>query len=491
MKPFSLDLRALALWRIGLGAVVLLDIVLRARDLQAFYGDHGVFSRSMCFREGWQYGDYHLFLASGSTGGLLVLFALWALAAFCLMIGYRPRIAGLVTWYFVASIQLRNPMVMDGGDDLLRLLLFWTPFLPLGARWSWDARSHPEWKELPNSYRSVATVGVYTQTFVLYLFAALLKNGDDWLKTGDALYMALSIDQFSTTLARAMLGYPDLLRLMTWGALIWEYALAGLLLLGARWAWVRGLFCLLALLFHLSIAAMLHFGIFMLIAIVGLTAFVPSVLLDRLGPGDEGRDEEIERPPSGYRLERPLQAFAAFIVVMIWIFNLHSVKHVQRIPRWAQPVMRWTYEQQHWHLFAPFPYREDGWFVLEVQKADGTTVDGWENGPTLDGRPVNISARFANQRWRRWLQNLYQISLPAHDLWRESTLKFAAREWMRHHPGEEATRFRLIWMKEMNAPPGVPTSEVKPVVLAERAGFEPERKPLSQAKATGHERKHR
>ena len=486
MKPFSLDLRALALWRMALGAVVLLDILLRVRDLQAFYGDHGVLSRSLCFRQGWQYGAYHLFLASGSTGGLLFLFLLWALAAFCLMIGYRPRIAGFITWYFVASIQLRNPMVMDGGDDLLRLLLFWTPFLPLGARWSWDARAHPEWAKLPNSYRSVATIGVYTQIVVLYLFAALLKNGDDWLKTGDALYMALSIEQFSTALGRRLLEYPDLSRWMTWGALVWEYVLAGLLLLGARWAWIRGPFCLLGLLFHGGIMMMFDFGIFMLIAMAGLTAFLPSGLLDRVAPQKEV-GEEVKDLPSGYRLERPLQAFAAFMVVMIWIFNIYSIEHVQKVPPWSRPIMLLTYEQQHWHLFAPFPYREDGWFVLEVRKTDGTTIDAWETGPTVEGRPVNISARFANQRWRRWLQNLYQISDPAKEWWRQSTLEFAAREWTRLHPGEKVTRFRLIWMKEINTPPGVPTSEVEPVVLAERTGFEPERKPLSRAKGTSHE----
>ncbi len=218
MKPFSLDLRALAIWRMALGAVVLIDIVLRLRDLQAFYGDQGILSRAFYFQQSWEYPGYHLFLATGTTGGLLVMFAVWALAAFCLMIGYNPRIAGLVTWYFVTSIQLRNPMVMDGGDDLLRLLLFWTPFLPLGARWSWDARQRPEWAKLPNAYRSVATFGVTTQLFVLYFFAAFLKNGEDWLKTGDALYMTLSIDQFSTALGRTMLAYPDLLRFMTWAA---------------------------------------------------------------------------------------------------------------------------------------------------------------------------------------------------------------------------------------------------------------------------------
>ena len=481
MKPFSLDLRALALWRMALGAVVLLDIFMRATDLQAFYGDDGVLSRALYFRQGWEYQGYHLFMASGSTAGLSVLFVLWAVAAFCLMIGYRTRLAGFLTWYFVASIQIRNPMVKDGGDDYLRLLLFWTPFLPLGARWSWDARSFPQWKALSNSYRSVATVGVYVQVFVLYLFAAILKNGDDWLKTGDALYMALSIDQFTTAFGKLLLPYPELLRFMTWAALAWEYGLALLLLIGAFRPKVRGVFLLLGLLFHFSIFLMLDFGIFMLITAVALVAFVPSELLDRWS----AQPEQVgvpDRLPSAYRLERPLQVFGVFILGMIAVFNLYSIRHVQRVPAWARPVMRWTYEQQHWHLFAPYPFREDGWFVLEVEKADGSKLDAWKSAKTVDARPELISRTFANQRWRRWMQNLYQVPLKSHDAWRRSTLEYGAKQWRQEHPDEEVRRFRLLWIKEINQAPGVTVPPPETVVFAEIPGLNPKRKPPLRAK---------
>ena len=35
----------------------------------------------------------------------------------------------------LTGIDNRNPLVIDGGDDFLRMLLFWGLFLPLGARW--------------------------------------------------------------------------------------------------------------------------------------------------------------------------------------------------------------------------------------------------------------------------------------------------------------------------------------------------------------------
>ena len=297
---FALDLRALALFRMAMGALVLLDIVLRSRDLQAFYGDDGMLSRALYFEQAWEWTGYHLFLASGSTAGLLALFAVWATAAACLMLGYQARLAGFITWYFVASIQLRNPMVMDGGDDLMRLLLFWTPFLPLSARWSVDSRNHPEWAGLPNAYRSVATVGLALQFFVLYLFAALLKSGDDWLVTGDALYYSLSIDQFATGLGKMLLGFPDILPVLTRAALGLEYLLAALLLLGAGIPLARTAFYILAVSFHLAIAATLNFGIFMVVAIAGLTAFFPTSWLDRLAPQrDEAPTASL---PPAYRL---------------------------------------------------------------------------------------------------------------------------------------------------------------------------------------------
>lgn len=463
---FSLDLRALAVWRIALGSVVLLDILLRLRDLQAFYGDQGVFSRTHYFEQAVRYDGYHLFLASGTSGGLLALFSLWAAAALCLIIGYQTRLAALVTWYFVASIQLRTPAVMDGGDDILRLLLFWAPFLPLSARWSWDAKKNPKWAELPNTYRSVATFAVTLQFFVLYLFAALLKTGDDWLKTGDALYYTLSIDQFATQIAVYLSQFPELLRPLTWAALGYEYLLALLVLLAAKWAWARTAFFILAAGFHLGIASLLHLGIFVPIVIAGLTAFLPTKLLDRFAP--HRPSEEVSEPlPPAYRLSWPVKLFAGFICAMVAVFNLYSIEHGHRIPPWSSPVVSWTFQQQHWHFFAPFPFREDGWFVLEITHTDGTVEDGWSRGPLVNGKPTSVATRFPNHRWRRWLQNLLQVERRDIDKWRERTLEFAAKQWQKEHPNAEVQKFRLLFVSEPTPPPGE-KAEQNVVQLAER-----------------------
>jgi hypothetical protein len=470
VPAFSLDLRVLALWRIALGAVVLLDILLRARDLQAFYGDAGMLSRALYFQQSWEWTGYHLFLASGSTTGLLALFALWALAAFSLMVGYHTRLAALLTWYFVVSIQLRNPMVLDGGDDFLRLLLFWTPFLPLGARWSLDARRHPEWARLPNAYRSLATFGVTLQFFVFYLFAALLKTGPDW-SSGNALYYTLSIDQFVTGLGKAMLDYPDLLPPLTRAALMLEYLLPAMLLLGGWFPLARTAFYLLAVGFHLAIAAMLDFGLFMPIVLAGLTIFFPTSWLERLlasrSPGStgaawkaEGSAEELpESLPAGYRLAWWTRGFCAFMMGMIVTFNVYSLEHEHRIPPWTVTIANLTFEQQHWHFFAPNPFKDDGWYELEVTGEDGQVKDVWSP-------PGRGAAQFRNQRWRRWMQNLTQIEIPDNQSWRHSTLIYLAARWRLQNPQVRVKSFRLVRMVEMTPPPGQ-TASVTRQILAE------------------------
>lgn len=455
LRLVSLDLRALALWRMALGLATLCDIVLRARDLQPFYGDRGMLSRPLYFTQSWQFEGYNLFLSAGSTGTLLALFSLWALAAGCLTVGYHSRWAGLITWYFTAAVQLRNPMVLDGGDDLIRVLLFWTPFLPLSARWSLDARRNPEWKTLPNSFASVATAGVVFQLFVFYLFAALLKFGDEWLRTGNALYYALSMEQFTTKFGLALLAYPDLLRPMTWAALLLEYLLALALLCRALSPRFQPLFYLLAVGFHLAIASMLNFGLFMLIAIAGLTVMFPTSWLDRLAPPGEVSAALPERLPVGYRLSWPLRLFGGGIIILIAIFNQHSIEHHQRVPRWTWPIALVTFEQQHWHFFAPDPIKSDGWFRLEVTLPDGKVVNAWPYGEApAEGKPAHVASTFPNQRWRRWMQNLTDIDIANNVSWRASTVRQLALDWESRNAGTKAKGFALVLMVEPTPPPG-------------------------------------
>jgi len=437
-----------------------------------FYGDDGVLSRELLLQQSWLLSDYQLFLSTGSTWGLAFFFAVGAAAALCLILGYRTRLAGLVCWLFTISIQLRNPLVIDGGDELLRLLLFWTPLLPLSARWSWEAKRNPEWAKLPNEYRSVATVGLQAQYILLYLFAAILKNGDDWLVTGDALYYTLSIDQFATPVGLWLAGFPDQLRYLCWAALATEYLLAMLLLLPRRVPVARSLFLVLAVTFHLSIAIVLNLGIFMVIVIAGLTAFIPGAWWDRiLSSQPEAASRERESldarseagDPPGYNLTSLERGFAAFIVAYIVVVNGLSVKYGSKLPGLTFAIARVTYEHQHWHLFAPQPLREDGWFVLELTDRSGQVwyTFGEENSPA---KPKLVSSQFPNHRWRLWMQNLVQVSLTDNQTWRDSTAFVLIRRWQKEHRDQPLQSYRFLFYLEETLPPGETPTSVETVL---------------------------
>src|SRR5215471_1243891 len=98
------DPRSLALFRICLAILILLDLVLRARGIATFYGDGGVLPRSLA-----PAAFPSLWLLSGSTGWAACLFGAEALAALCLLVGLRPRAAAVVCWVLLLGRQARNP----------------------------------------------------------------------------------------------------------------------------------------------------------------------------------------------------------------------------------------------------------------------------------------------------------------------------------------------------------------------------------------------
>ena len=119
--------------------LLLVDLADRARLLVANYTDAGAHPRAAALTY-YQHGLPSLHLMAGSARAQIALFVLAGVAAALLAVGWRTRIATFVSWFLLGSLHARNELVLDGGDHLLRYLLFWCLFLPLGARWSLDAR---------------------------------------------------------------------------------------------------------------------------------------------------------------------------------------------------------------------------------------------------------------------------------------------------------------------------------------------------------------
>ena len=122
--------------------------------MEAFYTDAGVLPRGAQIElfSGLP-ALISLHMMNGTIAGQALLFGFSVAAALALLVGYRTWIATLVSWVLVVSFHNRNPMVLQGGDVLLRMMLFWGLFLPLGARASLD-----RWLAAKNSAASDVTL---------------------------------------------------------------------------------------------------------------------------------------------------------------------------------------------------------------------------------------------------------------------------------------------------------------------------------------------
>jgi len=181
----GLDLRSLGLMRIFLGAILLSDLVVRSTYLRTFYTDDGLLPRHALL-DFWHRPTYiSLHMISGHWSVQACLFLVGAVAALCFMVGYRTRLAGFISWFLLISLHIRNPLVLNGGDIVLRLLLFWCLFLPLGARFSFDSFIGELEEDRPRKCRdplfaSVGSAGFILQLAGLYAVSTLHKIGATW-----------------------------------------------------------------------------------------------------------------------------------------------------------------------------------------------------------------------------------------------------------------------------------------------------------------------
>lgn len=278
-KAFGLDLRALAVFRIGMGLMIIVDLLVRARDLRIHYTDAGVLPRATVINQllGLEAISLHLF--SGTTFAQVLLFAISALFAFSLLIGHRTRLSAVMSWALLVSLQNRNPLVLNGGDIIFRLFLFWSLFLPLGARYSIDAALSRDKTSDPLVF-SFGSLALVLQIAIIYFFAALLKTGPEWHGEASAIHYALYVDQLVRPFGIWLRQFSSVLPVMTRS--VWFFELLAPIALFAPFATSRTIITALLIAMHVGFALTLGLGVFPWICIAGLITLFPSSTWDRL-----------------------------------------------------------------------------------------------------------------------------------------------------------------------------------------------------------------
>ncbi|CAE7258452.1 unnamed protein product [Symbiodinium sp. CCMP2456] len=326
-KDVFLDLRALAVFRLALGAALLVEVTELISHRAAFLDPDGVCPAEHIASKAMF--DFYL-AATGSEGILLMLLVNLA-AALCFMLGFWTRTSGFLCWIFSLSQQHRlNNCVAYSGDALRTCLLFWAQFQPLADVWSLDAanslstkvrRVEPELFQdeaelrMPVSglrermkstacsnlgptrediderddrkdTRSAGTAAPLCAFFLLmqmasmYEYTAATKVGSTW-QQGSAVLQTLHLRQFAREpMAGFLAMFPQLCQLLThstWYVEKFAWMLAFLPYPSARMV----AFCLFFGL-HFGMNLALRVGNFQLFAMSGWLVALPRPFLDRL-----------------------------------------------------------------------------------------------------------------------------------------------------------------------------------------------------------------
>lgn len=452
---WQLDPRSLALFRVSVGLILLYDLQFRLPDLETMYAEGAVIPLDLVRQYAafpWQWSP---FLLSDAWGWQAALFGLFACCAAALVVGWQTRWATIACWLLLASLQARMPTGLSSGDELMRLLLFWSMFLPLGQVWSLDA-----WRAGTRSdFQPVCSAGSFAfvgQLCLMYLCTAFFKWSDFWLE-GRALDYALRPDQYGSPLGAWFLQFPYLLKLLTWATLVLEFA--GPLVIFLPWgnAWWRLAAIASFTGLHLGIHYCLNVGLFSEICIAAWWALLPAMAweawplcrvglwFDRETPAAES-DAAAPSPAAAEggslspTVAHALSAtvIALFIYVVLW--NLNTLRETkfyggrETVPiawDWLMPVdcqqtAQWLALRQKWAMFA-VAGRYSLWWVARARLADGSEVDLLRGGrPVRFEKPPTSGDCYPNHRWDKHFR---MISSRNQRYLLQPTAEFLARRW--------------------------------------------------------------
>jgi hypothetical protein len=442
---FTLDLRSLALFRIALAVILLVDLGIRHTDLEAHYSDEGI--APLGTANLFSTGSVHCL--SDAPAFQTTVFLFHALFAVALLVGLYTRLATFACCYLLLSLHLRNPLILQGGDSLFRLLLFWGMFLPLGARYSLDSLRAS--RQLPNRVLSAASAALILQICFVYWFSVALKTDPCWRSEGTAVYYALSIDQLVTPVGKVLRNYPDLMRFLTFATLAMEL-LGPALLFVPRWReQVRLVVVAVFLAFHLvGLNLCMLLGPFPYVCAAAWVALLPGLFWDRIGcsRNPTGAPRGLDHRSFGLNL------LAAFFLAYVFLWNLRTV-NFERFSRLLPQEWNWLGFgfglDQYWSMFAPRPPTDDGWYVATGTLQDGEEVDLLRSGtPVCWDKPALVSSLYRNERWRKFMMNLCRAGQGVN---RVNLVNYLWSDWNRSHaPDQQLTRLELVYMHEETLP---------------------------------------
>ena len=452
-ERFGIDTRALAAFRVAIGLLVIADLLLRSRNFHFYYTDDGVVPQELAEL---YTGDYavSIYYYTADPTVIAALFVLQGLIAIQLIAGYKTRIAMILTFIGVISLDHHNPLVLSYADTLFRLLCFWAIFLPLGERWAVDAvhRSRRPRRTVAN----LATMFVLLQMVFMYVVNGVHKTQSPLWRSGEAAPLVFGIDEMTFLIGNAMREFPLALQIggFAWFVLI----LFGWLLIALRGR-ARILYTMMLMGGHASFAVTVRIGAFAYVALAGLLLFLQEPfwrdarrIVNWLTPGSTAEDSYARGRRLGRRIATTMPRGPTIdgrfvsvrrgvyngilVVILVTLLIVAVVVPVQAMvlldqdldqeERWYSAVEETRgieyvntaasslgVDQPEWSVFAPHPRTTDRYYVFPAETADGEIIDVYNDGRpfSFDRHTDELQTQHSTYRERFYMNSIRRAGL--------------------------------------------------------------------------------
>jgi len=276
----SINQSSLEIFRILLPSLIIVDLLLRYNNLEAHYTNLGIYPKNYDFLEYlYRSGRLDLFLFSESIYYHYFIFYVGFISAFTLLIGFKTRISQIVLWLILLSIQNRNPYLSEGADIYIRVILFWSLFLPLGKTFTYKTFFNRSSILEKINYSNYQILGLYIyslQILLIYLCSVFVKLNISYWQSGQALNLAMQVDAVRGLLSEFILNFPSLLKFSTFSALFIQILIILILLIPFNYLKrIRLVIFGLIILMHIGIMFTINVGLFPFYSIVSLLPIIP------------------------------------------------------------------------------------------------------------------------------------------------------------------------------------------------------------------------
>lgn len=285
----------LAALRIGVALVLLADVMWTYIPMaRAFFGRGSLGSPEVFAGGALATKRWCILRGIDDPSLLFVILILWAVSAFFLLIGYRPRLSAVIAWTLSISFMALNYYLHNSGDNVRTIELFYLMLCPCAAVWSvdgWFSKDRGSWGK--RTYVAAWPMRLlFIQLAVIYFVNGVYKAaGSDWVHGSIMHYVMSNVGWSRISFAEAPIPYPAT-QVLTWVVLFFELAFPVLVMMRP----FRTLVLLIGLSFHIGTGVFLQIGAFPLYM---MCLYLPLVPWERLADfvarrSPEGADDQSQ-----------------------------------------------------------------------------------------------------------------------------------------------------------------------------------------------------